>query len=51
MVNNLANKISLPQDQRYTERAVALRKDVILLAKLGLSNYFTIDVLPHSDPY
>ena len=35
-VNNLANKISLPQDQSYTERAVALRKDIVLLAKLGL---------------
>ena len=38
MVNNLANKISLPQDQSYTERAVALRKDAIFLAKILASD-------------
>ena len=38
VVNNLANKISLPQDQSYTERALALRKDAIFLVKILASD-------------
>ena len=34
----MANKISLPQDQSYNERALALRKDAIFLAKIWASN-------------